>query len=82
MRQYIRDKVLPNGWDTINLGEFCSNGPGTRRPAMVLAIEFVKPEVTVLEIGISPGQLIIIVKGEEELFPARRQSPHIHRLTP
>jgi hypothetical protein len=38
---------------------------------MVLAIEFVKPEVTVLEIGISPGQLIIIVKGEEELFPAR-----------
>ncbi|KAJ7802639.1 hypothetical protein B0H14DRAFT_2614147 [Mycena olivaceomarginata] len=66
MCQYIRDKVLPNGWDTIDLGEFCSNGPGTRRPAMVLAIEFVKPEVTVLEIGIGPGQLIIIVKGEEE----------------
>ncbi|KAJ7937558.1 hypothetical protein B0H13DRAFT_2302718 [Mycena leptocephala] len=75
MRQHIRDKALPNGWGTIDLGELGSNGPGTGRSEMVSAVEFVKPEVSVLEVGIGPDQLIVIPgpKEEEETVPGTKE---------
>ncbi|KAJ7934985.1 hypothetical protein B0H13DRAFT_2305142 [Mycena leptocephala] len=44
MRQYIRDKALPNEWETIDLGKIGSNDPGTGRPAMVSAVDFMRSE--------------------------------------
>lgn len=66
MCQRIRDKGSPNGGDTIELNDLGSNGSDTGRPETVSAVVFMKSEVSVLEIGRGPAQLIAIPKEEEE----------------